>query len=226
MGDILKILLRLVFLFVVLFLVARTFQRADEEGILTPAKAAFTKGNAPDSVRNEIIGQLIKFRQGYADRDTSQVDAFMESLYSRENILILGTGPREVFRSYDGAAYLVRADWESWGDCRFMVDSASISSAGDVAWFATRGYVEFDLSKLLVLPLRLTGVMVKEDRVWKFTQQQFQFDIDFSFSLLVILLITAWILVSLVALVIVSVRFVKARRASLKGPAAEKPKHK
>ena len=97
-----------------------------------------------------------------------------------------------------------------------MVDGAGISSAGDVAWFATKGYVEFDLSKLLVLPLRLTGVMVMEDQVWKFQQQQFQFDIDFSFSLLAIALLSAWILVSLVTLVIKTVRVAKSRRLSPK----------
>ncbi|MCK7539422.1 MAG: nuclear transport factor 2 family protein [Marinilabiliales bacterium] len=88
-----------------------------------------------------------------------------------------------------GRRDLVRSDWESWGDCRFMVDSANISSEGDIAWFSTKGYVEFDLSKLLSCRLRLTGVMVKEDQVWKFRQQQFQFDIDFSFSLLAIVII-------------------------------------
>jgi hypothetical protein len=222
MKDILKILLRLIMLIVVLFLVAKTFRRADQEGILTPEAAAYSKGNATDSIRNQIISQLYIFQEGYTERDTSKLDAFMESLYSRENVLILGTSPREIFRGYDEAAYLVRSDWESWGDCRFMIDSASISSAGDVAWFATRGYVEFDLSKLLVLPLRLTGVMVKEDHLWRFTQQQFQFDIDFSFSLLAILVLSVWILVSLVSLVKVSFRAVKARRSLPRDPGAVK----
>jgi hypothetical protein len=215
MKDIIKILLRIMLLLIILFLVTRMLKRADEATILSPATAAYSKGNAPDSIRKEIIGQLNKFQNGYTNRDTSQVGTFMESLYSRENVLILGTSPGEVFRGYDRAARLVRADWESWGDCRFMIDSANISAAGDVAWFATKGFVEFDLSKLLVLPLRLTGVMVKEDQEWKFLQQQFQFDIDWSFSLLAILIISVWILVSLVTLAIVSVRAVKARRSAI-----------
>jgi len=218
MRNILKVLIRIVLLLLILFLVARMFKSADEERILSPVTAVYSKGNAPDSTRKAIISQLHKFQKGYSDRDTSQVGAFMESLYSKENVLILGTGPREVFRSFDGAANLVRADWESWGDCRFMIDSANISLEGDVAWFATKGYVEFDLSRLLVLPLRLTGIMVREDQVWKFRQQQFQFDIDFSFSLLAILILSAWILVSLVTLVIVSVRAIKARRSSPEEP--------
>ena len=214
MKDVISILVRIVILLVVLFLVTRMFKRADEESILSPAKAVYSRGNAPDSTRMEIIGQLNRFQDGYTSRDTSQVDAFMASLYSRENLLILGTSPGEIYSGYDRAARLVRSDWESWGDCMFMVDSANISSGGDIAWFSTKGFVKFDLSKLLVVPLRLTGVMVKEDQVWKFSQQQFQFDIDFSFTLLAILILSVWILVSLVTLVIAFVKAVRARRSS------------
>ena len=67
------------------------------------------EGNAPDSTRKEIIDQLNKFQEGYSQRDTSQVEAFMESLYSRENVLILGTMPGEVFSGYDRATSLVRS---------------------------------------------------------------------------------------------------------------------
>ena len=211
MKEIVKILLRILLLLVILFLVTRIFKRADEQKILSPATAFYSAGNAPDSTRNRIIDQLKKFQDGYSKRDTSLVDDFMESLYSRENILILGTNPNEIFSGYERATSLVRSDWESWGNCRFMVDSANISSAGDIAWFSTRGYVEFDLSKLLVIPLRLTGIMVKENGVWKFQQQQFQFDIDFSFALLAILILAVWILVSLITLAAVSVRVIKSR---------------
>jgi len=215
MKDIVKILLRIILLLVILFLVTRIFRRADEQRILSPATAAFPKGNAPDSTRRQIIDQLNKFQDGYSRRDTSQISTFMESLYSRGNILILGTMPGEVFIGYDRAAYLVQSDWESWGDCRFNVDSANISTMGDVAWFSTKGYVKFDLTKLLVIPLRLTGIMVKEDQVWKFQQQQFQFDIDFSFTLLATVILAVWILVSLVTLAIVSVRVIKNRTSGL-----------
>ncbi len=211
MKAIVKILLRIVLLLVILFLVTRIFKKADEKNILSPAMSAYSKGNAPDSTRKEIIGQLNKFQEGYSRRDTSQVEAFMQSLYSRENLLILGTNPGEVFRGYDRAAGLVRSDWESWGDCKFMVDSAFISSTGNTAWFSTKGFVKFDLTGLLVLPLRLTGIMVKEDQVWKFRQQQFQFDIDFSFTLLAVLILSVWILVSIITLAVVSVRVIKDR---------------
>ena len=202
MKDILQILLRIILLLIVLFLVTRVFKRADEKIVLSPVKASYSKGNSPDSVRMEIIEQLRKFQDGYTKRDPNNIDTFMQSLYSKDNILILGTMPNEVYPGYEKAIELVKADWESWGDCKFEIDSANISSFGNTAWFSTKGYVEFDLSKLLVLPLRLTGIMVKEDQGWKFQQQQFQFDIDFSFSLIAILVISTWILISIITLFI------------------------
>jgi len=200
MKDIVRIIIRIALLAVVLLLVTRLFKKADERVILSPVKSFYSAGSAPDTERTAIINQLKKFQDGYSRRDPNEIDAFMQSLYSRENILILGTMPNEVYTGYEAASQLVKSDWESWGDCRFDIDSANISVSGNTAWFAVRGLVEFDLSRLLVIPLRLTGVMVKEDQVWKFQQQQFQFDIDFSFSLVAILIISCWILISIITL--------------------------
>jgi hypothetical protein len=211
MKDIFQILLRVALLFIILFLVTRQFKKADEKIILSPSEAPYALGNSPDSVRMEIIDQLRKFQDGYSKRDPKDIDNFMQSLYSKNNILILGTMPKEVYKGYKNSARLVKSDWESWGDCKFAIDSANISSSGSTAWFSIKGYVEFDLSKYLVLPLRLTGIMVKEDQEWKFQQQQFQFDIDFSLSLVAILIISAWILISLITLTIKTVKILRKR---------------
>jgi hypothetical protein len=213
MMKIVKILVRIVLILVILFLVTRTFKRADEKKYGPTSSAVFSKGNAPDSVRKEVLTALHKFQDGYSKRDTAQVEPFMQSLYSKDNILILGTMPGEIFSGYKRASQLVKSDWESWGDCRFAMDSANISSMGNVAWFSARGYVKFDMSSLLVIPLRLTGVMVKEEGTWKFQQQQFQFDIDFSFSMLAALLLFAWLVVSVITLIIEAVKSMKKSRS-------------
>jgi hypothetical protein len=200
MKNIIKMIIRVILILVILFLVTRIFKRADERKYGLEAIPVFSKGNAPDSIRKEIIVQLNKFQDGYTKRDVNQVESFMQSLYSSDNILILGTMPGEIFKGYNRATYLVQSDWESWGDCKFVIDSANISSNGNVAWFATRGFVKFDMSSLLVIPLRLSGVMVKEDGIWKFQQQQFQFDIDFSFNLIAIILLFIWLVVNLITL--------------------------
>jgi len=206
MKDIFRILLRIILLFIILLLVTRIFKKADEKIILSPVKSFYSKGNAPDSTRMEIINQLNKFQDGYSKRNTKNIDTFMHSLYSKDNILILGTMPNEVCKGYEKATKLVKSDWESWGDCKFEIDSANISASGNTAWFSTRGYVEFDLSSLLVIPLRLTGIMVKQDQEWKFQHQQFQFDVDFSFSLIATLVISCWILIYIITLAIKTIK--------------------
>lgn len=209
--KIVKILVRIVLIVVILFLVTRTFKRADQQSYRATSAAVFSKGNAPDSIRKRILVQLHKFQDGYSKRDTSQVESFMKSLYSKDNILILGTMPGEIFTGYKRATGLVKSDWESWGDCRFAINSANISSNGNTVWLSTRGYVKFDLSRLLVIPLRLTGVMVMEDETWKFQQQQFQFDVDFSFSMLAVVLLFVWLVVNVITLFVVSIRSFKMR---------------
>jgi len=211
MMKIVKILIRIVLILVILFLVTRTFKRADQRSYGATSATVFSKGSAPDSIRKQILVQLHKFQDGYSNRDTSQVQSFMKSLYSKDNILILGTMPGEIFTGYKRVTGLVKSDWESWGDCRFAIDSANISSNGNTVWFSTRGYVKFDLSRLLVIPLRLTGVMVLEDGTWKFQQQQFQFDVDFSFSMLAVVLLFVWLVVNVITLFVVSIRSLKMR---------------
>jgi hypothetical protein len=215
MMKIVKILFRIVLILLILFLVTRTFRRADERSYRTASVAFFSKGNAPDSIRKEVLTQLHKFQDGYSKRDTSQLESFMSSLYSKDNILILGTMPAEIFTGYKRASHLVKNDWESWGDCHFAMDSANISSSGNIAWFSSRGYVKFDLSSLLVIPLRLSGVMVKENGTWKFQQQQFQFDVDFSFSMLASVLLVIWLVFSIVNLVVVIVKNLRKKTSGI-----------
>jgi hypothetical protein len=193
--------------------VTRVFKKADESNVLSPSNAFYSKGNSPDSIRMEIIEQLQKFQDGYSRRDPKNIDPFMQSLYSEDNILILGTMPDEVYSGYEKATRLVKTDWESWGDCKFGIDSANISSSGNTAWFTANGYVRFDLSGLLVIPLRLTGIMVKEDQEWKFQKQQFQFDVDFTAGLIATLIISGWILLSIIILSVKTVKLVKATKS-------------
>ena len=110
---------------------------------------------------------------------------------------MLGTLPMEVFRGSQRVKRLVRSDWESWGNCRFQLENAHISSRGDVAWITVHGAVTFDLSRFLVVPLRLSAVAVKQADGWRFQQMQFQFDVDLSRVLAANLLLILWLVVNL-----------------------------
>jgi hypothetical protein len=172
----------------------------------------FSKGNADQEVRKQIEQKLHQFQQGYEARDTSVLAFFMDELFSQENILILGTMPHEIYSGYDEATDLVRSDWMQWGDVRLLVQNANISAHGNVAWVSTIGFVQFDLSRFLELPLRFSGVLVQEDFGWKFQQVQFQFDLDSSFTIMAILLL--WILfgLSVLRFFYLLYRLLRARR--------------
>ena len=152
------------------------------------------------------LAQLAAFQDGYTRRDTAHLRPFMARLFDPRNTLVLGTMPQEACLGYNMARRLVRADWLSWGDCTFNIDNAHVSSLSDAAWFATVGQVQFDLSRFLVLPLRLTGVLVNQGNNWQFQQLQFQFDLDLTAVLIVIILMMGWLVVSLLWLVVDLVR--------------------
>jgi hypothetical protein len=90
----------------------------------------YSSGNASDRVRSEIIGQLYKFQEGYLERDTDQVEPFMEQLFSQENIMVLGTMPDEIYVGQKEVSKLIFSDWNAWGDCIFLMDKAHISQWG------------------------------------------------------------------------------------------------
>ncbi len=172
--------------------------------IYLPHQAAWRQapdwGNASPVVRQAVLDRLARFQSGYSQRHPQQAKPFVEDLFSGERPMVLGTMPGEIFVGQTAVADLVRSDWERWGDCRFRLAETQVSAAGEVAWFATVGSVRFDLSRLLVLPLRLTGVMVAEAGIWKIRQLQFQFDLDCSALLLVDVLLLGWLLVNVILL--------------------------
>lgn len=197
---------------VLLYSVMMVLRHPDEAHYGSEDTYIYGKGSAAEDVRADIIRQLHRFQDGYTQRDTSQLEIFMEELFSQDNILVLGTMPGEVLKNYKGAEGLVSSDWRTWGDCRFLMDKAHISTTGNVAWVSTVGYVKFDLSRFLVLPLRLSAVMVKENAVWKFQQMQFQFDVDFSPILATFIILLVWFPISLASLTVIIFKNLKKEK--------------
>jgi len=190
-----------------LFLLSTTILGDRYEGNFpTTGSLPYGAGNAPESVRSEIIGTLELFQDGYSARDPAHLEKFTNRLFSSSNTAIVGTMPQEIYIGIDRASELIRSDWQSWGDCRFDLGNLHVSSHGDVAWFVTVGFVEFDLSSLLVLPLRLSGVLVRDGDIWRFQYLQFQFDLDLSFMLILTALLGIWMVVQLIWLVVIVAR--------------------
>ena len=195
-------------LFVLLFAVGRTDELYFDAGNEFP----FSAGNAADPVRSAIMQTLDDFQAGYTHRDPSQAEAFVARLFSPENIVILGTMPDEVYIGHEQAAQLIERDWKYWGDCRFLMENAQISTSGQVAWFSTVGTVDMDGINI-VLPLRLSGVLEERNGLWMFQQIQFQFDLNLRFFFLVVGLLAGWLIVNII-LVLFHVFHAVRRRVS------------
>ncbi len=89
--------------------------------------------------QQEIRSLLQIFQDGYTRRDITQLDAFMD-LFT-PNAEVIGTigvkpGEHEWHTSRDSARNLVEGDWNTWGDLRLDVDSASIQVHDNVGWIS------------------------------------------------------------------------------------------
>ena len=194
-----------------LVITSKTFEIPHQEYQEDPSQFLFDRGHASPEVRTEILKKLELFQKGYTERDTSILESYMEQLFSKENILILGTMPGEIYSGYVEAADLVSSDWLYWGDVTMLTESSNISASDSVAWFSMIGHVVFDMSSWLDLPLRVSGVVVQEEQSWKFQQLQFQFDLDMTWVLYVTILLAILLLLSIIRLVYVIIRTSKKR---------------
>ena len=73
--------------------------------------------------------------------------------------------------------------------------------------------MQFDLSRFLVLPLRLSGVLVKQGDTWKFQFLQFQFDLHLTWLLLVKAALLVWLAVNVCHLLLQAVFWLRGRSA-------------
>jgi len=194
-----------------LLLTTKTFVIPHQEYQDDPNLFLYDRGNASPEVRGEILNQLKLFQDGYEKRDTTILESYMEQLFSKENILILGTMPGEIYSGYAEAADLLQSDWLYWGDVHMLVESSNISALDSVAWFSMIGHVEFDLSRWLDLPLRISGVMVRKEQAWTFQQLQFQFDLNTSWVLYVTFLLSLLLMLSILRLVFVIISILMKR---------------
>lgn len=210
--KILRSVLMTAFNALLLFVLLTTLTRADDTYFDAGNEFPFSRGNASADVRSRISQQLYDFQGGYTRRDPSQAESFAARLFSPDSIVILGTMPNEVFIGLEQATRLVESDWRNWGDCRFLMDNAQISVSGPVAWFSTIGTVQMDGINL-VLPLRLSGVLVEEDNIWRFQQLQFQFDLNLRWLILGNAFLLGWLALN-VLIVVYHVFRAASRRAS------------
>jgi hypothetical protein len=131
-------------------------------------------GDAPASVRTQVLAALTAFQEGYVNRNPQFLDSFMSRLFSETNdVLLMGTDADEWIRGYPAVREFIKRDWLNWGDFRLALDNAIVWSSGDVAWVASIGMVHERLSKR---PVRFSAILVRNGDDWRFRKLQFQYD--------------------------------------------------
>jgi hypothetical protein len=100
------------------------------------------KGNAASETQNEVRRVLEKFQEGYTRREVSEIDFYMEELFSKAgDTLVVGTADSEWCMGINDIKRLIESDWKYWGDLKLDVEGAVVSSYGEVAWLTTEGVV-------------------------------------------------------------------------------------
>lgn len=105
--DIAKQFFKVIFVGILLLFTSLVFRQPHAAYYDASDEYIYSTGNAAPDVRAAVKEQLDKFQAGYTQRDLDQVDAFMEALFSQQNLLVLGTMPDEVFVGYEDVSELI-----------------------------------------------------------------------------------------------------------------------
>lgn len=122
------------------------------------------KGNACEDVQSSVRLTLIKFQEGYTNRDLNMLDEFVEELFVNDNdSLIVGTADSEWCNGKDEIKNLIGSDWKYWGNVILDIDGATVSSLGDVAWVTTEGFLHSSLTEVRAYAKCLNNIKTSID---------------------------------------------------------------
>jgi len=140
----------------------------------------------PPELREAALRPLRQLNAYYAKRDPGLADACMDETMLPEEMLILGTGPLEIFQGRQGAKWLLQGDWKHWGQLVLNVKNTALCRAGNALYFALQGQIKLDLGRFRI-PIRITGTLVEQNGLWYISKLQFVNALDSNY------LIVAWI---------------------------------
>lgn len=153
-------------------------------------------GNISAQERVNVLRTLQALQDGYTKRDVSIIDHFVDETFSNNDVLILGTQPAEFDFGKEGAKRLLYTDWKYWGNITFYLDKVHLDQYEDTVYMAMGGESHIDVSKITI-PLRITGLLVKENSRWLISKLQCNYEINTIFTRF-IWIVTRWLLICLI----------------------------
>ena len=136
-----------------------------------------------DDLRESALRPLRLLCMYYEKRDPALTDACIDETMLPDELLILGTSPREIFQGRDGARHLLQCDWKYWGQVSLLVEQTALGQVGNVLYFVTRGQVKLNIYHFRI-PLKLTGVLEERDGLWRIGKIQFVNELEDSYMII------------------------------------------
>jgi hypothetical protein len=95
--------------------------------------------------RAGVLVTLKRLHDGYDKRDVSQIDAWVDDIFTDE-VRVIGTnclypGHSEWFTGKEKARKVFARDWKYWGHLKIYYQQAQVSVSNDHAWVAMTGIV-------------------------------------------------------------------------------------
>jgi len=114
---------------------------------------------------SELKALLLNFYEACTNGDTS----FIKEITSRrDGALMIGTDPDEWWADYDTIIRVNEAQMQEMGGIPIEAGEPEAYTEGTVGWVADQA--KFKLPDGTEIPLRLTGVFLKESGDWKVVQ--------------------------------------------------------
>lgn len=175
--------LSLFFLAALLFLLFHIWRMGRRERL---SPSAIPGQTLAPQLREAALRPLQQLNAYYAKRNPELADACIDETMLPQEMLILGTGPLEIFHGRQGARWLLQGDWKHWGQLVLNVENTALSQEGSALYFVVQGQIRLDLGGFRI-PIRITGTLVEQDGLWYISKLQFANAIDSNY------LIAAWI---------------------------------
>lgn len=175
--------LSLFFLAALLFLLFHIWRMGRRERL---SPSAIPGQTLAPQLREAALRPLRQLNAYYAKRDPELAETCIDETMLPEEMLILGTGPLEIFHGRQGAKWLLQGDWKHWGQLALNVEDTALSQTGSALYFAAQGQIRLDLGRFRI-PIRITGTLVEQEGLWYISKLQFVNAIDSNY------LIAAWI---------------------------------
>ena len=161
--------LSLLFLFVLLSLLFRLWLESKRE---RTAPSEIIGEELPKDLWGAAMRPLKELAAYYEKRDIEKMDKCIDDTMLPDEILILGTNPREIFIGRERAKNLLWGDWKFWGQADIDADKTVFNRVGDAIYFVVRGQVKLDIWRFII-PIKITGVLREKDDKWYISKLQF-----------------------------------------------------